>query len=71
MTKEQTACRLYEKGAVSIGRAAEWAGLSIENFKEILHHRGITRPSSDLEETEALARRSLEASQRSFKKSAP
>jgi predicted HTH domain antitoxin len=63
--KVEIACRLYEKGAFSIGRAAEWSGLSIEDLKESLHRKGITRPSADLEETEAMARISLEAARRS------
>lgn len=62
--KEEIACRLYENGVFSIGRAAERAGLSIEALKESLHRRGIARPASDLEEIEAMARRSLEASRR-------
>jgi predicted HTH domain antitoxin len=62
--KKEIAFGLYEKGVFSIGRATEWAGLSIEAFKESLYRRGISRPSSDLEETEAMARRSLEVSGR-------
>ena len=63
--KEEIACRLYEKGVFSVGRAAEWAGLSIETLKETLYRKGIVRASSDLEETEAMARRSVEVSRRS------
>ena len=62
--KEGIACRLYEKGVFSIGRATEWAGLSIEAFKESLYRRGIPRSSSNLDEVEAMACRSLEVSQR-------
>ena len=62
--KIEIACTLYEKGAFSIGRAAEWAGLSIEALKESLHRKGIARPSSNLDEVEAMARRSLELSGR-------
>jgi predicted HTH domain antitoxin len=62
--KEEIACRLYENGVFSIGRAAERAGLSIEALKESLHRKGIARPGSDLEEAEVMARRSLEASRR-------
>ena len=62
--KIEIACALYEKGVFSIGRAAEWTGLSIEALKESLHHKGITRPSSNLEEVEEMARRSLEISGR-------
>jgi predicted HTH domain antitoxin len=63
--KVEIACRLYEKGAFSIGRAAEWGGLSNEDLKESLHRKGIARPSADLEETEAMARKSLETARRS------
>jgi len=62
--KEEIACRLYEKGTFSIGRATEWVGLSTEAFKESLCRRGIPRPSSNLEEADAMARRSLELSRR-------
>jgi predicted HTH domain antitoxin len=41
--REAIACRLYERGDFSLGRAAEWSGLSIEVFKEALHRRGIVR----------------------------
>jgi predicted HTH domain antitoxin len=67
--KEEVACSLYEKGIFSLGRATEWAGLSIEAFKESLYRRGIPRSSSNLEEVEAMARRSLEVSQRMSAKS--
>ena len=62
--KEEIALRLYEKGVFSIGRATEWAGLSIEAFKESLYRRGIPRSTSNLDETEAMARRSLKLSRR-------
>lgn len=63
--KVEIACRLYEKGVFSIGRAAEWSGLSIEDLKESLYRKGIARPSADLEEIEAMARKSLKAAGRS------
>jgi predicted HTH domain antitoxin len=62
--REEIACKLYEKGVFSIGRASEWAGLSIESFKESLHERGILRQAPDLEELEAMARKSLEMARR-------
>jgi predicted HTH domain antitoxin len=62
--KEEIACKLYEKGIFSLGRASEWAGLSIEAFKESLHHRGILRQAPDPEEMEAMARKSLEMARR-------
>ena len=63
---EIAACKLYEKGVLSIGRTAELAGLSIENLKETLHRRGISRESSDsLEEMEEMARLSIRLAGRS------
>jgi len=58
--REAVACKLYEKGLLSIGRTAEFAGISIENVKEALHRRGISRESSEsLEEMEEMAKLSL------------
>lgn len=58
--REAVACSLYEKGLFSLGRAAEWSELSIEEIKESLHLRGIVRQSSaDLAELEEMARISL------------
>jgi predicted HTH domain antitoxin len=63
--REAVACRLYEKEVFSLGRAAEWSGLSIEEMKESLYQRGIVRQSSaDISEIEEMARRSLEAAGR-------
>lgn len=63
--REAVACRLYEKEVFSLGRAAEWSGLSIEEMKESLYRRGIVRQSSaDISEIEEMARRSLEAAGR-------
>jgi len=54
------ACKLYDKRLFSIGRAAEWSELSIEEIKESLHRRGIIRQSSaDVSEIEAMAKLSL------------
>jgi len=59
--REAMACRLYEKGRFSLGRAAEWSGLSIEDFKSALHRRGVSREAPESpEEIEAMARRILE-----------
>jgi predicted HTH domain antitoxin len=64
--REAMACKLYEKGVLSIGRTAEFAGLSIENLKQALHRRGIKRESSEsLEEMEEMAALSLRMSGRS------
>jgi len=63
--RREIACRLYEEEVFSLGRAAEWAGLSIEELKDNLHQRGISRHAPDLAETEAIARKSLEVARRS------
>jgi len=63
--REAVACKLFEKGLFSLGRAAEWSGLSVEEIKESLHRRGIVRESSaDLAEIKAMARFSLDAARR-------
>jgi predicted HTH domain antitoxin len=63
--REVVACRLYDKGIFSLGRAAEWTGLSIDDLKERLHRRGISREAPEtVEETEALARAALRAAGR-------
>jgi len=63
--REAVAFRLYEKGIFSLGRTAEWTGLSIEELKERLHQRGISRQASEsLEEIEAMARTALRAAGR-------
>jgi len=63
--RETIACWLYEKGVFSLGRAAEWTGLSIEDIKERLHQRGISREAPEtIEETEAMAQESLRAARR-------
>jgi|GEM_PF-425336 len=55
--REAVACRLYEKGVFSLGRAAAWAGTSIEDMKQSLHRAGISREApKGLEETEAMVR---------------
>jgi predicted HTH domain antitoxin len=60
--RETVACHLYEKGVFSLGRAAEWSGLSVE---QSLHERGVVRESSaDLAEIEEQARRSAKAAGR-------
>jgi len=63
--REVVACRLYDKGIFSLGRAAEWSGLSIDDLKELLDRRGIPRQAPEtVEETEALARAALRAAGR-------
>lgn len=41
--KTELALSLYEQGEISLGRAAEIAGMSREQMKEILATRGIER----------------------------
>jgi predicted HTH domain antitoxin len=66
---ETGACGLYQKGLFSLGKAAEWSGLSTEEIKESLHRRGIVRQSTaDLSEIEAMAKDSLEAARRPLDK---
>jgi predicted HTH domain antitoxin len=63
--REAVACRLYEKGVFSLGRAAEWSGLSIEELKERFRQRGISRQAPEsLRETEAMARAAVRAAGR-------
>ncbi len=58
--------RLYEKGRLSLGRTAEWCGLTIEELKEELHKQGVRRlTEEDPAEIEAMARTALELSGRS------
>jgi predicted HTH domain antitoxin len=56
-----TACRLYERGTVSLGKAAELADIDMECFKRALHERGIERttpesPAETIEMAEAALR---------------
>jgi len=58
--REAIACKLYERGELSLGRVAEWAGVSVIAMKEALHRRGIERGLADeLEEAVALANEAL------------
>ena len=59
------ACRLYERGTVSLEKAAELAGLNSVAMKQALHQRGISRAAPEsLAETEAMARAALQSSGR-------
>jgi predicted HTH domain antitoxin len=65
--REAVASRLYEKGVFSLGRAAAWAGLSIEDMKESLHRAGISREAPEgPAELEAMARRAMKVIRRSM-----
>ena len=60
-----TACRLYERGTVSLGKAAELAGLDLVSFKRALAERGIARTAPEsLAETIEMAQASLRAADR-------
>jgi predicted HTH domain antitoxin len=60
-----TACRLYERGTVSLGKAAELAGLDMESLKRALEERGIVRTAPEsVDETAEMARASLQAAGR-------
>lgn len=41
--KIEIAVELYKKGTISLSRASEIAGTSVEGFKEILASKGISR----------------------------
>lgn len=56
------ACRLYDKGRFSLGKAAEWSGLTIAAMKDELHRREIRRRT--VEEPEAVAAMAREAAKR-------
>ncbi len=63
--REAIACKLYERGVFSLGRAAEWSGVSIETIKAALHRRGIERTAFETPaELNAMARQSLRAAGR-------
>lgn len=59
------ACRLYERGDVSLEKASELAGLNHLAMKQALHERGISRSAPEsLTETEKMASDALIRSRR-------
>lgn len=63
--REAVACKMYERGDWSLGRAAEWANLNIEEMKFALHRRDIARSGDESPtELEEMARASLGAAGR-------
>lgn len=52
--RESLACLLYKEGKVSLGKAAEIAFLSIEEFKKLLSERKIKRNLLSLKEEKSL-----------------
>jgi len=56
------ACKLYERGSISLGKAAEVSGLDIAAMKDALHRHGISRIAPEsLAETEAMTEAALRA----------
>jgi predicted HTH domain antitoxin len=64
--REAVACRLFEKGLFSLGRAAAWAGRSVDEIKTALKGLGISREAPEtLAETEEMARAAIRLAGRS------
>lgn len=58
--RQLVACVLYQRGVFSLGRAAEWSGLSIEAIKAALASRGISRQALEsVAATEEMAQRAI------------
>lgn len=63
--REAIACKLYERGVFSLGRAAEWSGLDIEAMKQALDRWGVVRQAFETsEQIEAMAHNTLKAAGR-------
>ena len=59
------ACRLYERGTVSLEKASELASLNTVAMKQALHERSISRVAPEsLAETEEMARVALRSAGR-------
>lgn len=43
----ETACRMFQKGEISLEKAMEISGMDIENMKKALKERGIERKSDE------------------------
>ncbi len=55
-----TACELYKRDEISLGKACEIASVDIEKMKEILHNKIIARKSGlKIKETETMARNAM------------
>jgi predicted HTH domain antitoxin len=66
--REAIACRLHARGVFSLGRAAEWSGLSVEMMKAALHRAGVVRQAdAGPSEIEAMAREILHAAGRAVR----
>lgn len=63
--RQAVACKLYERGIFSLGRAAEWSGVSIETMKTALHQHGIERAAFESpDEIRVMADKTLRAAGR-------
>ncbi|MBC6454923.1 MAG: UPF0175 family protein [Hormoscilla sp. SP5CHS1] len=63
--REAIACKLYERGVFSLGRAAEWSGLNIEAMKQALERWGVVREAFETwAQIEAMAHKTLTAAGR-------
>jgi predicted HTH domain antitoxin len=63
--REAVACQRYVRGEFSLGRAAEWSGLTIEEMKDALHRWGVARTADDTPaEVLAMATKTLAAAER-------
>jgi len=61
--QQASACQLYQQGFVSLGKAAELAGLDIVSFKRMLVEQGIIRTDPEsLDETLEMAHRAIQSS---------
>ena len=64
--RQASACQLYQRSVVSLGKAAELAGLDIVSFKRVLAQHGVVRVAPEsIDETFEMARGAVQASGRS------
>lgn len=63
--RQASACQLYQRGVVSLGKAAELAGLDVVSFKRVLAQHGVTRTAPEsLDETLEMAHNAVKMSGR-------
>ena len=64
--RQASACQLYRRGVVSLGKAKELAGLDLVSFKRALAQQGIARTAPEsLTETIEMAHSALQVAERS------
>lgn len=64
--RQASACQLYQRDIVSLGKAAELAGLDIVSFKRVLAQHSVARTASEsLTETLEMAHSAIQVSGRS------